>query len=244
MSRARSAPWRAVVVAAGLTLLGGMVAAACTSAAHSDGSAVASGVTGSAPSNPAHGSASTGTHSSPSTHSSSVTHSTSGTQSSSSGYLQSLQNTTAAASNLTFKATYKASAGRSTLTYSQMGTRSAFSDGTSTYYSDAGFNTECDMNNGGPTCYTNRQPLSGVLSLISPIDVLAALQELDASGTQGVIHNTQRNGVQCLTYTLQGQAVKYCIRPTGIVSLLSTPDGSFRLTAYTTTVTEGDVTPP
>jgi hypothetical protein len=163
-------------------------------------------------------------------------------RSSSSGYLEKMEQATLAASQTTFQATYTGS-DNSTMTFAQMGSRTAFSTGSTAYYRNGSADTVCDIGNTKPVCYTGAQPLQGVLSLVSPASTYAAIQAV-VSGNVSVNHTTQDHGVQCLAYTFQSQSVKYCVDQQGIVSYIGIQGGNYKLTKFTADVSEASVSVP
>lgn len=159
-----------------------------------------------------------------------------------SGYFGQMEQETAQAALTTFKATYSAS-DHTTVVYAQMGANSSFTAGSTGYYSIGASDTVCDNGNATPVCYTDAQPLQGVLSLVEPARASSAIRAA-ASGGASVTHTTESHGVQCLSYSLGGEQVKYCINRQGIVSYIGVPSGNFQLTQYTTDVSQADVSVP
>lgn len=153
-----------------------------------------------------------------------------------------MQSKVASALGLTFKTTYHVSIG-GTFGYAQSGVKSAFVAGATTYYTDGSTDTVCDDTSGTPVCTGTTRPLTGVLSLVRPANMYAAIGDLARSPDP--VKPTTKSGLgECLAYTLQSEAVKYCVNSQGILSYIDTPYGIFRLTAFTTTVADSDVSVP
>lgn len=157
--------------------------------------------------------------------------------------LAQLQERASEALGLTFKATYRSSVQHLTLNYAQLGGNSAFTSGGTAYYSAGGTNTVCDSTTGAPVCHSGEKPLAGMLSLISPLNALTAIVAVQQAGTPATISNGSGSTL-CVAYLLTGQPVKYCLNKQGIVSSITTPYGTFKLAAFTTTVSPSDVSPP
>lgn len=157
-------------------------------------------------------------------------------------YLRQMEQETAAAAQTTFKVTYSAS-DNTTVVYAQMDGKSSFVAGSTGYYDNGTSNTVCDNGNATPVCYTNAQPLQGVLSLVEPARALGALQAV-AARTASITHTSQPHDVQCVSYSLQGELVKYCINRQGIVTYVGVPSGDFKLSQYTTAVSDAEVSVP
>ena len=97
-----------------------------------------------------------------------------------------------------------------------------------------------------PSCYTGAQPLTGLLSLIDPAQESSAIQAANAEGLS-VSYSTATHDGQlssCVSYTKAGQRVKYCIDDHGILTYIRIPSGEFELTAYTTNVSDAEVSVP
>ena len=97
-----------------------------------------------------------------------------------------------------------------------------------------------------PLCYTGAKPLGGLLSLISPAREASAIQAAASAGSPvGYSEETHDGQVSsCISYSDAGQHVKYCINDHGIMTYIRIPAGAFELTAYTTTVSDADVSAP
>ena len=144
---------------------------------------------------------------------------------------------------MTFKAMYLGSDG-SHLTYAQRGQQSPFGAGTTSYFSDNGVNTICDTSTGRAVCSPAAKPLTGLLSLVRPARALATIQGLIDSHAQVTQSTRSKGQQQCLAYVSSGQNVKLCMNVQGVVTYLNTPDGSVKLTGFTTSVTDADVSAP
>ncbi|HUY23523.1 MAG TPA: hypothetical protein VMV22_14400 [Acidimicrobiales bacterium] len=126
-----------------------------------------------------------------------------------------------------------------------MGSKASFSSGTSAYYSDGSTGTVCDSSSGTPSCYTGATPPTGLLSLINPAQVAGAIRSAEAAVT--VNHSMERHYSQmssCVAYMAGTQHVKYCLDQQGTLTFIRIPTGAFDLTAYTTTVSDSDVSVP
>ncbi len=168
------------------------------------------------------------------------------TGTSASAQLPRLQQKASTAMNATFAATYEAKGDTATIVFAQRGPKTSFSSGTTSYYSDGATNTVCDTSSGVPSCYTGAKPLTGLLSLIDPAQETSAIQAANAEG-QAVGYSTATHDGQlssCISYTKAGQRLKYCINDHGVVTYIKIPTGAFELTAYTTNVSDAEVSVP
>jgi len=160
--------------------------------------------------------------------------------------LPQLQAKASSATRATFKATYQAKGANTTIVFAQKGPQTSFSTGTTAYYSNGATNTVCDSSGAAPSCYTAATPLSGLLSIMSPTEEFSAIQAANAAGLS-VNYSTATHDGQlssCISYSKAGQRVKYCINDHGILTYIKIPTGAFELTAYTTDVSESDVSAP
>ncbi len=163
-----------------------------------------------------------------------------------SGKLPQLQQKASSATSAVFKATYEAKGANSTIVFAQKGAKTAFLTGTTSYYSEGASNIVCDSSSGVPSCYTGAKPLGGLLSLIDPARESSAIQAAASAGSP-VDYSEENHGGQlssCISYSNAGQRVKYCINDQGILTYIRIPAGAFELTAYTTNVSDADVSVP
>ena len=165
---------------------------------------------------------------------------------STSSHLSQLQQKAASAMSANFEATYQAKGANTTIVFAQKGSKTSFSTGTTSYYSDGATNTVCDSSGGVPLCYTGARPLSGLLSLLDPTEDSSAIQAANAEGLT-VNYSTATHDGQlssCISYSKAGQRLKYCIDDQGIVTYIKIPTGDFELTGYTTNVSDAAVSMP
>ena len=163
-----------------------------------------------------------------------------------SAQLPQLQAKASSARSMTFKATYQAKGVNTTIVFAQKGSKTSFLTGTTAYYSDGATNTVCDSSGAAPSCYTAATPLSGLLSLIDPAEESSAIQAANAAGVAVNYSTATHDGrlSSCISYSRAGQRVKYCIDDHGILTYIRIPTGAFELTAYTTDVSDADVSVP
>ena len=160
--------------------------------------------------------------------------------------VQQLQQVTASASLVNFKATYRAVNANSTVVYSQLGGRSAFSTGSSTEYTSGSTSTVCDTSGSRPVCTTSGRPLSGLLSVLDPASASAAVRAARAHGSSVKTSIQRQDNVRssCVSYSQSGSRVKFCVNYLGIVDFLKIPNATFQLVGYTSAVTPADVSVP
>jgi len=163
-----------------------------------------------------------------------------------SGQLPQLQQKASSATNTIFKATYEAKSANSTIVFAQKGAKTAFLTGTTSYYSEGASSIVCDSSSGVPLCYTGAKPLGGLLSLIDPARESSAIRAAAAAGSPVSYSEENHDGQlsSCISYANAGQHVKYCINDQGILTYIRIPAGAFELTAYTTNVSDADVSVP
>jgi hypothetical protein len=172
-----------------------------------------------------------------------------------SNFLQQLQQKASSATHATFKATYTSTNGSSssteTLTFAQKGSKSSFTSGTTTVYSEGTTSTICDNSNSPSTCTVSSggvNPLAGLFALFSPSGVASAIQAAAAAAAGVTVsHSSETHGgqaSQCVSYSRGGQGIKYCVNGDGVVTYIGTPSGTFELTSYTTSVSDADVSVP
>ncbi len=161
-------------------------------------------------------------------------------------HLPQLEQKASTAMSATFEATYQAKGANSTIVFAQKGLKSSFSTGTTSYYSDGATSTVCDTSSGAPSCYTGAKPLAGLLSLIDPSQESSAIQAANTEGLAVSYSSATHDGQlsSCISYTKAGQRLKYCIDDHGIVTYIRIPTGAFELTAYTTDVSDAQVSVP
>ncbi len=147
---------------------------------------------------------------------------------------------------MTFQATYKVKGSTASIVFAQQGAKTSFSTGTTAYYSDGATSTVCDSSNGTPSCSTGAKPLTGLLSLINPTQMSNAVLAATTSAVS-VNHSTENHSGQsssCVAYAVGLQRVKYCVNDQGVVTFIRIPTGTFELTAYTTNVSDAEVSVP
>jgi len=158
-------------------------------------------------------------------------------------YLGELLNAVTGASDASFTATYEASGSNTTVTFTQLGSKSALATGTTTYYTDAATNTVCDTSQSPPACYTGAAPLTGVLSLINPAAAASAIRSATGESS-AVTFQSEPDHVQCISYPLQSQTVQYCIDSAGLLTYVGSQIAAFHLTTHSTGVSDSEVSVP
>jgi hypothetical protein len=160
--------------------------------------------------------------------------------------VQQLQQATATAGLANFTATYRAVNANATVVYSQLGSQSAFSTGSSTEYTSGSTSTVCDTSGPRPTCSTGGKPLSGLLSVLDPVSASAAVRAARAQGSsvKTSIEHQDNQISSCISYTQSGSHVKFCVNYQGVVDFIKIPNATFKLVGYTSAVTPADVSVP
>jgi hypothetical protein len=147
-----------------------------------------------------------------------------------------------------FMATYKAVGSPTTITFAQLGGRTSFSSGPTTFYSNGTTNTVCDNSGGRVTCYSGAQPLTGVLALVQPQAVAQAIRQAASTQATSVAYSAAKHdglASSCVAYALQGQNVKYCLDGEGVVTFIRiVGTATFVLSSLTGSVPEAAVSVP